>query len=123
MLDGNLPYVTSSDHPDEMLSARLREVVNKSLVDQDLDYLSAGLEGRTTNPVSLLVDALAHPCADIGLEMEPLLEWRKSGVEVRNFHIPGSISGNLAILRLNLYLRRSRDAEKEGNSWNEVMPL
>lgn len=85
MLDGNLPFVISNDHPDEMLSTRLKEVINKSLIQQNLEDLSTGLEGRTTNPVSLLLDALAHPCADIGLEMEPLIEWKKCGVKVCNF--------------------------------------
>lgn len=82
MLAGNLPYIISNAHPDEMLAARLETAVGECLIDQDLGHLSLGLEGRTTNPVSLLLDALVHPCADIGLEMEPLVEWRKNGVEV-----------------------------------------
>lgn len=83
MLSGNLPYVVSNGHPDEMLAARLESAVGECLVHQDLARLSLGLEGRTTNPVSLLLDALVHPCADIGLEMEPLVEWRRNGLEVR----------------------------------------
>lgn len=82
MLAGNIPYVISNDHPDEMLSARLALSVGQSLVNEDLEFLSSGLEGRSTNPVSLLLDSLTHPCADIGLEIEPLIEWRKNGVEV-----------------------------------------
>jgi hypothetical protein len=35
-----------------------------------------GLEGRSNNPVSLLMDTLNHPCADLGLELPSLLEWR-----------------------------------------------
>lgn len=34
-----------------------------------------GLEGRSDNPVSLLMDTLNHPCADLGLELPSLLEW------------------------------------------------
>lgn len=83
MLAGNLPYVVSNAHPDEMLAARLEPAVGKCLIRQDLGELSLGLEGRTSNPVSLLLDALEHPCADIGLEMEPLVEWRQDGVHVR----------------------------------------
>lgn len=82
MLSGNIPFVVSNNHPDEFLSARLTKVLNKSLINQDIPYLAQGLEGRTTNPVSLLLDALQHPCADIGLEIEPLIEWRKEGKEV-----------------------------------------
>jgi hypothetical protein len=36
-----------------------------------------GLEGRSNNPVSLLMDTLNHPCADLGLELPSLLEWRR----------------------------------------------
>ncbi|GJQ86957.1 hypothetical protein Trydic_g5171 [Trypoxylus dichotomus] len=84
MLAGNIPYVTSNDHPDEMLSARLALAVGQSLIYQDLEFLANGLEGRSTNPVSLLLDSLAHPCADIGLEIEPLIEWRKNGAEIEH---------------------------------------
>ena len=36
-----------------------------------------GLEGRSNNPVSLLMDTLNHPCADLGLELPSLLEWHR----------------------------------------------
>lgn len=36
-----------------------------------------GLEGRSNNPVSLLMDTLNHPCADLGLELPSLLGWRR----------------------------------------------
>lgn len=84
MLSGNLPFVISDDHPDEMLSMRLKSAVNHCLVKQDLGHLATGIEGRSTNPVSLLLDALLHPCADIGMEMEPLVEFKKIGAEVCN---------------------------------------
>lgn len=82
MLSGNLPFVKSDQHPDEMLSARLQPVVGQCLINQDLGYLATGLEGRSTNQVSLLFDALQHPCADVGLEMEPLIEFRQTGIEI-----------------------------------------
>ena len=44
---------------------------------QDLEYLSSGLEGRSSNPVALLFDALTHPDADTGLDCPSLLEWRQ----------------------------------------------
>ena len=34
-----------------------------------------GLEGRSTNTVSLLFDALLHPDADLGINSPSLLEW------------------------------------------------
>lgn len=59
MLAGNWPHWKEEDiskHPDELLSARLSCAdSNKSLVEQDLVQLAEGLEGRSTNPVSLLV--------------------------------------------------------------------
>lgn len=82
MLSGNIPYVISDLHPDEFLSARLRPVINQNLVKQDLGHLAGDLEGRSRNPVSLLIDALTFPYADIGLEMAPLVEWRNDGKQV-----------------------------------------
>lgn len=59
MLAGNWPHWNPQDiknHPDELLRARLECAdPNKSLVEQDLVQLAEGLEGRSTNPVSLLV--------------------------------------------------------------------
>ena len=43
---------------------------------QDLEFLSSGLEGRSSNPVALLFDNLTHPDADIGMENASILEWR-----------------------------------------------
>ncbi|KAJ8868956.1 hypothetical protein PR048_030497 [Dryococelus australis] len=78
LLAGNVPYYTGQPHPaDEMLTARLRSsATGGSLLDQDLQFLSQGLEGRSRSPVSLLADMLLHPCADMGLDYPSLLEWR-----------------------------------------------
>lgn len=82
MLSGKLPHLVSHNHPDEMLSARLKSSDSSCLITQDLAYLAQGLEGRSTNPVSLLADALLHPCADLGLDWDPLIEFRSGGKEV-----------------------------------------
>lgn len=61
MLAGHWPYWTQdiNKHPDELLRARLSCTdSNKSLVEQDLVQLAEGLEGRSTNPVSLLVSGI-----------------------------------------------------------------
>ncbi|KAG5863787.1 hypothetical protein JTB14_012050 [Gonioctena quinquepunctata] len=84
MLAGNVPYITSEAHPDEMLSARLRPAVGQSLLVHDLDAIASGLEGRTTNRISLLMDALLRPCADVGLELEALVEFRKTGKKIEH---------------------------------------
>ena len=58
-LAGNWPYWKPElieSHPDELLKARLTFLdSSKSLVEHDLYALTQGLEGRTTNPISLLV--------------------------------------------------------------------
>lgn len=79
MLSGHWPYYkTSQSHPNEYLNQRLTEenVVNKSLIEQDLEYLSDGLEGRSINRVSVLFDQLQHPEADFGIENPSTLEWK-----------------------------------------------
>ncbi|XP_052248107.1 oxidative stress-induced growth inhibitor 2-like isoform X1 [Dreissena polymorpha] len=77
MLSGYRPYYTGQPHPNPMLNARLQEVDrNISLVEQDLEFLSEGLEGRSSNPVAVLFDALSHPDADQGADNPSLLRWR-----------------------------------------------
>ncbi|XP_022188447.1 oxidative stress-induced growth inhibitor 1 [Nilaparvata lugens] len=76
-LAGNLPFYNGNAHVDEMLTARLRSAPKGiSIIQQDLPFLSQGLEGRSSNPVSLLVDALLHPWADQGLNLPPLVDWQ-----------------------------------------------
>lgn len=107
MLAGHWPYWRPDKihaHPDELLRARLTYADStKSLVEQDLVTLADGLEGRSTNPVSLLVskcqmspfdvydevrydanaifflhsneqlDSLQNPCADLGMDVPSML--------------------------------------------------
>jgi hypothetical protein len=58
-LAGNWPYWKPElieSHPDELLKARLTYLdASKSLIEHDLYSLTHALEGRSTNPVSLLV--------------------------------------------------------------------
>lgn len=80
MLAGNWPYWSPDKiqkHPDELLRARLNYYdANKSLIEHDLFSLADGLEGRSTNPVSLLLDSLQHPCADLGMELPCMVEYK-----------------------------------------------
>jgi len=41
-----------------------------------LEFLSDGLEGRSRNPVSLLIDNLIHPDADLGAHLQSKIKWR-----------------------------------------------
>ncbi|KAL4702905.1 hypothetical protein ACJJTC_005133, partial [Scirpophaga incertulas] len=38
--------------------------------------LAEGMEGRSQNPISILMDNLLRPCADIGIQAESLIEWK-----------------------------------------------
>ncbi|OWK04454.1 hypothetical protein Celaphus_00016448 [Cervus elaphus hippelaphus] len=42
----------------------------------DLQYLSEGLEGRSSNPVAVLFDTLLHPDADFGYDYPSVLHWK-----------------------------------------------
>ena len=97
LLSGHVPYYRGNSS-DDFLHLRLSESIDQPLVLQDLEFLSdvsnifppsdfyfknlvflvggQGLEGRSTNPVSVLFDALAHPDADLGVEQPSLLEWK-----------------------------------------------
>lgn len=76
MLAGNWPYYNDVPHPIDFLQNRLEENRGYSLLEQDLSYLSEGLEGRSLNPVSVLFDTLNHPQADLGIENPSVISWR-----------------------------------------------
>ncbi|KAJ8710405.1 hypothetical protein PYW07_009771 [Mythimna separata] len=80
MLAGNVPYLKEipEDLPiDEMLRARLSNLPRgQSLYDTDLLELAEGLEGRSQNPIPLLMDNLLRPCADMGIQADSLIEWK-----------------------------------------------
>ncbi|XP_026932095.1 oxidative stress-induced growth inhibitor 1 [Acinonyx jubatus] len=77
LLSGYTPYVRpDAVHPHPLLQRKLAEAPGVSLLDQDLDYLSEGLEGRCQSPVALLFDALLRPDTDFGGNMESVLTWK-----------------------------------------------
>ncbi|XP_004584114.2 oxidative stress-induced growth inhibitor 1 [Ochotona princeps] len=78
LLSGHTPYVRpDAVHPHPLLQRKLAEAPEVSILDQDLDYLSEGLEGRCESPVALLFDALLRPDTDIGGNMESVLTWKR----------------------------------------------
>jgi len=89
MLSGNWPYYVGKSLTNEYLHQRLMDEAEKSIIEQDLEYLSEGLEGRSPNPVALLFDALTHPDADMGIDSGSLLEWRNDPSR----HIPHVVLG------------------------------
>ncbi|KAF6078915.1 oxidative stress induced growth inhibitor 1 [Phyllostomus discolor] len=77
LLSGYTPYMKpDAVHPHPLLQRKLLEAPGVSILDQDLDYLSEGLEGRSQSPVALLFDALLRPDTDFGGDMESVLTWR-----------------------------------------------
>ncbi|XP_059523230.1 oxidative stress-induced growth inhibitor 1 isoform X2 [Myotis daubentonii] len=77
LLSGYTPYVKpDAVHPHPLLQRKLSEAPGVSLLDQDLDYLSEGLEGRCQSPVALLFDALLRPDTDFGGNAESVLTWK-----------------------------------------------
>ncbi|KAM9062415.1 oxidative stress-induced growth inhibitor 1 [Sarcophilus harrisii] len=76
LLSGYTPYVKADAvHPHPILQMKLTEKPHVSILDQDLDYLSEGLEGRSQSPVALLFDALLRPDTDFGGNTESVLTW------------------------------------------------
>ncbi|XP_073986411.1 oxidative stress-induced growth inhibitor 2-like isoform X2 [Rhodnius prolixus] len=77
ILSGRWPYYNGQPHPDPMLTLRLQSLSRShSLLEQDLAFLSQGIEGRGSSAVGSLLDAMLHPGADQGLDLDPLIEWR-----------------------------------------------
>eukprot|EP00064_Thunnus_orientalis_P005658 superscaffoldBa00000566_g5672 len=90
LLSGYKPYLdTATVHPNPILYRKLQETKHLPITEQDLEYLSEGLEGRSRNPVAVLFDTLLHPNADFGYEFPPVLQWRRD----KQQHIPHLVLG------------------------------
>ncbi|GFW70874.1 oxidative stress-induced growth inhibitor 2 [Trichonephila clavipes] len=89
MLSGKWPYYNEVSHPIDFLQYRLEENKDKSLLQQDLIYLSEGLEGRSVNPVSVLFDTLVRPQADLGIENPSVISWKFNSENVVDHVILG----------------------------------
>ncbi|XP_036007504.1 oxidative stress-induced growth inhibitor 1-like [Fundulus heteroclitus] len=77
LLSGYTPYLSPEGwHPNALLQSKLAERPHMSLLEQDLEYLCEGLEGRSSNPVAVLFDSLLLPDSDFGLDHTSPLEWR-----------------------------------------------
>ncbi|XP_053324247.1 oxidative stress-induced growth inhibitor 2 [Spea bombifrons] len=77
MLSGFRPYLSpDAVHPNPILQSKLEEARHLSIPEQDLEYLSEGLEGRSANPVAVLFDTLLHPNADFGYDYPSVLQWK-----------------------------------------------
>ncbi|XP_068197656.1 oxidative stress induced growth inhibitor 1 [Antennarius striatus] len=77
LLSGYTPYLSPEiSHPNPLLYSKLVEQPHLPLLEQDLEYLCEGLEGRSSNPVAVLFDSLLLPNSDFGLDCTSPLEWR-----------------------------------------------
>ncbi|XP_013886439.1 oxidative stress-induced growth inhibitor 2, partial [Austrofundulus limnaeus] len=81
-------YSTCSHHRQRTIR-KLQEAKHLPITEQDLEYLSEGLEGRSRNPVAVLFDTLLHPNADFGYEFPPVIQWRRD----KKQHIPHLVLG------------------------------
>lgn len=76
-LSGNRPYYNGGSHSNVYLNQKLEKLdKTKSIVEEDLELLSEGLEGRSSNPIALLFDNLCRPDADMGVNNPSLLSWK-----------------------------------------------
>ncbi|MBN3287636.1 OSGI2 inhibitor, partial [Polyodon spathula] len=73
----------------EMQTDHISLLQSYVLVGAYLEYLSEGLEGRSSNPVAVLFDTLLHPNADFGYEYPSVLQWRLE----KQQHIPHLVLG------------------------------
>ncbi|KAM6967473.1 oxidative stress-induced growth inhibitor 2 [Aplochiton taeniatus] len=90
LLSGYKPYLDPGTvHPNPILYRKLQEAKHLPITEQDLEYLSEGLEGRSGNPVAVLFDTLLHPNADFGYEFPPVLQWSRD----KQQHIPHLVLG------------------------------
>ncbi|KAM9309077.1 oxidative stress-induced growth inhibitor 2 [Pholidichthys leucotaenia] len=90
LLSGYKPYLDpAAVHPNPILYRKLQETKHLPVTEQDLEYLSEGLEGRSSNPVAVLFDTLLHPNADFGYEFPSVLQWRRD----KQQHIPHLVLG------------------------------
>ncbi|XP_061688300.1 oxidative stress induced growth inhibitor 1 [Syngnathoides biaculeatus] len=77
LLSGHTPYLSpGASHPNPLLHSKLAEQPGLSLLEQDLEYLCEGLQGRSSNPVAVLFDSLLLPDGDFGADHTSPLEWR-----------------------------------------------
>jgi len=77
-LSGNWPFYNGKTHPNEILQWHLSEIdASVSLVEQDLSFLSEGLEGRSSNPIAVLFDALTSPDADLGANLPSCVDFHR----------------------------------------------
>ncbi|XP_040185036.1 oxidative stress-induced growth inhibitor 1 [Rana temporaria] len=76
LLSGYTPYVKEgSVHPNPLLQRKLEEFPGVPITEQDLEYLSEGLEGRSNSPAALLFDTLLRPDTDFLGDVESVLGW------------------------------------------------
>ncbi|KAM4614593.1 oxidative stress-induced growth inhibitor 1 [Discoglossus pictus] len=76
LLSGYTPYVREGAvHPNPLLQRKLEESPEVPVTRQDLEYLSEGLEGRSSSPVALLFDSLLRPDTDFIGDTDSVLRW------------------------------------------------
>ncbi|XP_075044990.1 oxidative stress-induced growth inhibitor 1 [Mixophyes fleayi] len=76
LLSGYTPFVKEGAvHPNPLLQRKLEEFPDIPITQQDLEYLSEGLEGRSNSPAALLFDTLLKPDTDFLGDVDSVLSW------------------------------------------------
>ncbi|XP_069596486.1 oxidative stress-induced growth inhibitor 1 isoform X2 [Ranitomeya imitator] len=76
LLSGYTPYLKEGAiHPNPLLQRKLEDLPNVPITQQDLEYLSEGLEGRSNSPAALLFDTLLRPDTDFLGNVNSVLQW------------------------------------------------
>ncbi|KAM3920225.1 oxidative stress-induced growth inhibitor 1 [Leptodactylus fuscus] len=76
LLSGYTPYIKEEvTHPNPILQRKLEDFSNVPITQQDLEYLSEGLEGRSSSPLALLFDTLLRPDTDFLGDVDSVLKW------------------------------------------------
>lgn len=76
LLSGYTPFMKKEAiHPNPLLQRKLEEFPNVPITEQDLDYMSEGLEGRSNSPAALLFDTLLRPDTDFLGDVDSVLQW------------------------------------------------
>ncbi|XP_039619011.1 oxidative stress-induced growth inhibitor 1-like isoform X1 [Polypterus senegalus] len=78
ILSGHRPYIKNGAvHPNPILQKKLQQIGDCPLLDQDLEYLAEGVEGRSQNPMAVLFDSLVRPDRDFGGTADSVLTWKE----------------------------------------------
>ncbi|KJH47087.1 hypothetical protein DICVIV_06847 [Dictyocaulus viviparus] len=106
-LSGIFPYYNpDTPHPDPIVDQKLRENIDKSLIDQDLEWCETiEFLGGSVRPLSILYDSLVRPGADVGAQISSRLCWQTDETRQISHLVLGetAVGGKLCLLKRRKY--------------------